>query len=199
MAEIAAIVLAAGASRRFGADKLLHPLTLQGETRPLVVHSLRPWQRLFDRVTLVVRPECQALQSAITQAYGDTMDWVECADAAHGMGHSLAAGVAAHADAAGWLIGLADMPWLDSQSLALVREALANGAPLAAPFYQGKRGHPVGFAARYRDELLALGGDAGARQLLQRDARKITHLLVRHPGVLLDVDTPDDTKTLNSL
>ena len=191
MPEIVPIVLAAGASRRFGTDKLLHPLTLQGKTRPLVVHALKPWLQVFERVTVVVSPQCDALRSAATKAYGDAIDWVACPDAAHGMSHSLVAGVAASADAAGWLIGLADMPLLNSQSIALVRDALIHGAPLGAAFHEGKRGHPVGFAASYRNELLALRGDRGARAIVVRDSVQLVRINTGF-GVLRDVDTPAD-------
>jgi molybdenum cofactor cytidylyltransferase len=93
---IAAIVLAAGASRRFGADKLLHPLTLHDVTLPLAAHSLLPWLEVFGQITVVVRPESQALCSAVETALGArrsaAMRWLACADAAQGMARSLSCG-----------------------------------------------------------------------------------------------------------
>lgn len=183
------MILAAGFSRRFGADKLLASLTLAGDTAPLLVHSLRPWLQVFDRVSLVVRPQC-----GLREAVGDlpSVDWVVAEQAALGMGHSLAAGVAANGDAAGWLVGLADMPLLPVSAIAGVRSLLEAGAPLAAPDYAGRRGHPVAFAASYRDELLALQGDAGARQIVQRDAQRLQSFAINAVGVLTDIDVPAD-------
>ncbi len=190
---IAAVVLAAGRSSRYGADKLLQPLTLEGLTLPLAAHSLRPWLHVFPAVTVVVRPQSAALRQALGVHFPTpALRWVECAQAGLGMGHSLAAGVAAEADAAGWLIGLADMPLLPVTAIAGVCAALAAGAPLAAAYTGGRRGHPVGFAIGYRDELLALAGDAGARGLLQRDALHLTRIQVDDAGILADIDSPAD-------
>ena len=71
--HIAAIVLAAGASRRFGSDKLLHPLTLRGVTLPLAAHSLLPWLEIFGHVTVVVRPGAERFCSAIETALGESL------------------------------------------------------------------------------------------------------------------------------
>lgn len=191
-------MLAAGRSRRYGADKLLAPLTLDGRTLPLAAHALRAWLQVFSRVTLVLRPQSAALRQALTAALGpDGLHWVTCEQAEQGMGHSLAAGVAANGDAAGWLVGLADMPLLPAAAIAGVRDALLAGAPLAAAYAGERRGHPVGFAAGYRSELLALTGDAGARSLLQRDASRILRVAVGHAGIFADIDSPQDLHTLN--
>ena len=60
------------------------------------------------------------------------------------MAASLACGVRANPDAAGWLIGLADMPAVPPEAIAGVRNALVAGADLAATLCDGRRGHPVG-------------------------------------------------------
>ena len=191
---IAAIVLAAGRSTRFGSDKLLQPLRLEGLTAPLIVHSLQPWLQVFDALTLVVRPGDQALRAALSGVKG--IRWVEAEDAGLGMGHSLAAGVAANAGAEGWLVGLADMPRLPAAAIRQVRDALQQGGRLVAPFHQDRRGHPVGFGRSYADALLALSGDAGARHILERDAAQLTRITVQHAGVLIDIDQPSDIETL---
>lgn len=200
MGEIAAIVLAAGTARRFGADKLLHPLTLHGQTLPLAAHSLLPWIATFGQVTVVVRPAakifCTRIEAALAAIQPGAIHWVECAHAATGMAASLAAGIRANPDAAGWLVGLADMPALPGAAIAGVRDALIAGAALAAPAGSGRRGHPVGFAARYRDELLALRGDTGARHLLERDAADIVTINTSDRGIFTDIDRPGDLAEL---
>lgn len=198
--DIAAIVLAAGASSRFGADKLLHPVTRYGVTLPLAAHSLLPWLKARGPVTVIVRPESQAFCRAIEQALGSTytarFNWFVCADAAQGMAHSIACGVRCNSNAAGWLIGLADMPAVPTSAITGVRNALLSGANIAAAFNAGKRGHPVGFSANYRDDLLALSGDSGARRLIERDSAKLVHVEIDDAGIFADIDTPADLQLL---
>lgn len=191
-AGIAALILAAGRARRFGADKRLAPLQLGGRIEPLIVQSLRPWVEVFAEVAVVVRADDDALRSVLAETFADRVRSVVCARADEGMGASLAAGVAATAGAAGWVIGLADMPWVPRAAIAGVRDALAAGAALAAACRAGRRGHPVGFAARYRAELLDLTGEAGARLLLRRDAGRMAGVAVDDEGIFADVDTPQD-------
>jgi molybdenum cofactor cytidylyltransferase len=198
--EFAAIVLAAGASRRFGADKLLHPISLHGVTLPLAAHSLLPWLENFSRVTVVVKPAaenfCRTLETALGTTNASKVRWVSCADADKGLASSLVCGVQANARAAGWLIGLADMPAVPVEAIAGVCNALLHGAELSAPFCKSRRGHPVGFSAQYLDELLTLQGDTGAKQLLERDQAKIAHIDIDSAGIFTDIDTPVDLQTM---
>jgi len=198
--DIAAIVLAAGASRRFGSDKLLHPLALHGVTLPLVAHSLQPWLETFGRVTVVVRQGaeifCSTVETALGAAKSAQIRWIECEDAAQGMAFSLACGVRANLGASGWLIGLADMPAMPIAAIAGVRKALLIGAALAAPIRNDRRGHPVGFSSAYRDELLALRGDTGARRILERDINQLAEINIEDGGIFADIDVPGDLKNL---
>lgn len=191
MPEIAAIILAAGASRRFGSDKLLHPLTLDGTTLPLAVHSVRPWLDIFPRITVVIAPQSAAMRHVI-ESHGSGINCIICNDARLGMGHSLATGVVANRDAAGWLVGLADMPRVPATVIRSVRDAIIAGAALAAPFIDDRRGHPAGFSSGYRDALLALHGDTGARGILQQDNEKIARIATNHNGIFADIDHPQD-------
>jgi molybdenum cofactor cytidylyltransferase len=60
------------------------------------------------------------------------------------------------------------------------------------------RGHPVGFASHYRDELLALQGDNGARRLLERDISHVTDIKIEDAGIFADIDIPGDLQKLFS-
>jgi molybdenum cofactor cytidylyltransferase len=106
-----------------------------------------------------------------------------------GMGDSIAAGVAARADAPGWLLLPADMPRVKPSTMRAVAQAL-SGHPVAFAQHQGRRGHPVAFSPELYSELAALTGDEGARRLV---ARYPSHAVeVDDPGVLVDIDTSED-------
>jgi hypothetical protein len=79
-----------------------------------------------------------------------------------------------------------------TRGIAAVAAALANGASLVAPAHGGRRGHPVGFAARWRADLLGLRGDEGARQILAAHADELVLLPTDDTGVLRDVDRVAD-------
>lgn len=181
------ILLAAGRGTRFGSHKLLHPLP---DGTPLGLASARAMRTVLDRVVAVVRAGDEELAAALRAAGCET---VACGRAEEGMGASLACGVAATPEAAGWVIALADMPFIRPTTIAAVATAVARGAAIAAPVRpDGQRGHPVGFAARWGEALRALSGDRGARDLLQAHANALTQIPSADPGCVADVDGPAD-------
>lgn len=188
--RIVGILLAAGRGSRFGGPKLLTPLA---DGTPLGVVAARTLRAAVPEVLAVVHPADAELARQLAAA-GARL--VECAEAEAGMGLSLAAGVSASADADGWLIALADMPYIRVDSIGLLAQALAERDALVAPCYRGRRGHPVGFGADFGPALQALHGDRGARDLLARHADRLQCIEVDDPGVLQDVDTPDDLRAV---
>jgi molybdenum cofactor cytidylyltransferase len=96
----------------------------------------------------------------------------------------------------GFVIALADMPYIKIDTISAVAHELNAGATIVAPAYLGKRGHPVGFSAKFRTELEQLTGDEGARAILKRHADQIQLLECNDPGVLADIDTPQDLTAL---
>jgi molybdenum cofactor cytidylyltransferase len=112
----------------------------------------------------------------------------EDAGGARDAGHAGAAGDAEDTGDAGWLVALADMPWLQVATLRAVSAALLAPHSIAAACYQGRRGHPVGFGAAHYEALIRLDGEHGARGLLHSGA--VTLIETGDPGVLDDVDTP---------
>jgi molybdenum cofactor cytidylyltransferase len=92
----------------------------------------------------------------------------------------------------GYLVALADMPFVRPSTIAAVRDALASGALLAAPYWRARRGHPVGFAGSLRAELEALTGDEGARRVLASHEARLVKVPVGDPGAIRDIDKPSD-------
>lgn len=156
---------------------------------PIALATLANLRAAVPHVIAVVRPGVPALENCLSEA-GATV--ILCADADEGMGASLAAAVAASGDVAGWVIALADMPYIRSETIGKIAASLAAGAAIAAPAYRGERGHPVGLSARFRAALEALRGDEGARALLRKNASLVELIEVDDPGVCRDIDTPDD-------
>ena len=181
--NIVGLLLAAGSASRFGSDKLRHALP---HGVPIAVQALRHLVAEVGEVIAVVKPGDEGLFPA-----GDCAV-VVCERAAEGMGASLACAARAAGRREGYLVALADMPFIRPSSIAAVRQALEGGAALAAPFFRTWRGHPVGFAGEFHDELCALQGDEGARSLLEQHAARMVKIPIGDPGVVRDIDRPDD-------
>ena len=122
--------------------------------------------------------------------------------AAHidGMGHSIARGVAATADADGWLILPGDLPLVRTQSLMAVALSLATH-PVVVPQCGQQQGHPVGFDRTCREALLQLKGDTGASAVVRshRQAGTAHTLQLDDPGIAIDIDTCDDLARAQAL
>jgi len=188
--SVAGVLLAAGAGTRFGGRKLLHPLA---NGIPIGVLALRSLRLALPRVVCVVRPGDDELRELFLREHADV---IECKDADLGMGHSLAAGVRTQVDASGWVIALGDMPRIRTETIAALAQALEQGFDLVVPVFAGQRGHPVAFGPRFREHLLALSGDRGARAILTAHAPVLRELKVDDPGVIQDVDTKADAARL---
>jgi len=187
------VLLAAGYGSRFDPDGIHNKLLALLPDGMAVAHeAAHRLLRVTPRVVAVVRPGSETLARVLNDAGCEVVFSVA---AERGMGASLAAGVEASRDAESWIVALADMPCIAVSTIEAVARALDEGASLVAPFYRGERGHPVGFGAAHFAALAALDGDTGARDLFRRN--EATRLDVADPGILRDVDTPDDLRELS--
>ena len=180
-----AILLAAGRGTRFGADKLLH--TLEDGT-PMALAAARNMKAALPDVVAVVNGENPELM-ALLEKMGVRVS--VCPNAAQGMGASLAWGVTRSRQADGWLIALADMPWIRPETFRAVAETVTRPSVIAAPVYRGRRGHPVAFGRDHGPALMALSGDEGARRLLADLSREVILLPSEDSGVVRDIDLPE--------
>ena len=191
--RVVGILLAAGRGSRFGGDKLMAPLPAPAHGvpagTPLGVAAARNLVAALADSIAVIRPGGGALADVLG-ATGIRI--VECPNADDGMGASLACGVQATADADGWIVALADMPWIDPATIVKVADALGAGADLAAPALRGIRGHPAGFARRHYAALSTLAADEGARRIIEANAARLVRIDTDDAGILADVDRPPD-------
>ena len=186
MKRLAAIILAAGSSRRFGTgDKLLTDL----DGRPVIDHVLDTVTRLgLGQVVVVTRRDFAGLTRL---QYDDRLTVVVNERADDGMGVSLAAGVAALKDCDGAFVVLADMPFLPSALFLDMAECL-GGHDIVVPYHEGQPGHPVLFGQVCFDDLLTLDGDRGARGLIDGGRYRVARLETDHAAIHLDIDTVAD-------
>jgi molybdenum cofactor cytidylyltransferase len=182
--NIVGLLLAAGSATRFGSDKLRHALP---HGVAIAVQAARHLRAELPRVVVTVRR-----REAMETFHAERCETVVCENADEGMGASLACAVRAAGKADGYIVALADMPFVRPTTIAAVREALERGAPLAAPYFRARRGHPVGIAGHYYEQLSALGGDQGARHLLAANEAQLVKIPVGDPGAVRDIDRPED-------
>jgi molybdenum cofactor cytidylyltransferase len=188
---VAAIILAAGQSRRMGAaNKLL--ATFDGE--PLVRRTvMAAIASKADPVIVVTGHMADTVSAALA---GFEIEIAHNPDYAEGLATSLRTGLAAvPANAAGALVMLADMPDVSASVIDKLIAAFSpgQGRSIVLPTAAGKRGNPVLWSRAYFPELMALTGDTGARHLLAEhdDAVKAVEI---GAAVAIDVDTPEALK-----
>ncbi len=188
--RVAAIVLAAGDSRRMGkANKLLAKFS----GTPLIRHVVeRVLLSDVCHVAVVTGHESADVSNTLRDLAVET---VYNGDYVQGMGGSVACGVQSLSyDIEGALICLGDMPWVGPQAINEIIACLdpENGADICVPVFKGQRGNPVLWGRRFFPELSALVGKTGGRQLLARFADHVREIETASRGVLMDIDTPED-------
>lgn len=185
------ILLAAGFSRRFGAeDKLLQSLP---DGRSIAEAAAQTLIAALPISVAAVRAENTKLGHELEQlgfhvAYCQSND----KDMADSLVTAVQYATKLKADHQGYVIALADMPSISVNTILAVANEVMTGAHIVQPTYKGQRGHPVGFSSKYQDDLLRLKGDEGARSIIQQHKEQLKLLPCDDAGILADIDTPAD-------
>jgi molybdenum cofactor cytidylyltransferase len=187
-APVEAILLAAGESRRMGFPKPLLRLGSRTFVEVLIAAILPNVARLI----VVVGAHGSAVREAIPADPGILV--VDNPGYLRGQLSSIKAALP-HVGprASGALIHLADHPMVHAATFAAVIEGYRRlGKPIAIARHQGRRGHPVVFARELFGELAAAPDEQGARVVVAADPARVAYVDVDDPGVLTDLDTPED-------
>ncbi len=188
MPDIEGILLAAGESRRMRYPK---PLLKVGD-ETFVAHLAATMLEVVEHLTVVVGAHSDRVRPAIPVdrriKVVDNPDWVR------GQLTSIKAGIhALPPDASAAILHLTDHPTVKVETFAAVLDAYRqSGKPIVIARHTGHRGHPVLFDRSMFPELLDAPEDQGARVVVNADASRVVYIDVDDPGILLDLDTPEE-------
>lgn len=189
MFDRAAIVLAAGLSRRMGdANKLLLPLGGQ----PLLRHGVSACIEACDApVTVVTGHDSAAVAAALD---GLLVNLVHNPDFAQGQVTSIATGLRAVPEARATLVALADQPLLDAAALGWLFEAFAEagGEKITVPLQGETRGNPIVIPHALMPDLLTDRQNPGCRKFIRDNPELVHWALTDNPAFFTDVDLPED-------
>ncbi len=207
---VSGVLLAAGASSRFGAPKML--ATVDAAGTPMLRKVLETFTRApLEEVVVVVRPDDTALAGffrdfshvAAAQAAAGIRKtrFVENPRWQGGMFTSVKAGLAAIDPRSTHVaVSPADLPFLGEESLRRVLDAAASldGRTLLVPTHAGRRGHPLVFSAALVSRILSWPDDRRLSDLLREPDLSTFHLVGFDDGILRDVDRPQDLSRVRS-
>jgi molybdenum cofactor cytidylyltransferase len=191
--RIAAVVLAAGSSRRMGAAKLLLPLA----GKAIISHVVDAVASADGVSPIVV--VTGANEALMKDALRDRdVSFVHNADFADGeMLSSIKAGVAALPRCDAFFIVLGDQPGISPRTIELLAQAWGTShGRIIVPSFRGKRGHPICLPSDGIDEILALPRDATLKDYVNRHVDALMSIEVDDPAVVVDVDTPQEYRRL---
>jgi len=185
---ISALVLASGRSRRMGVQKLLLPVGAQPLIARVVDEVLRS---PVDEAVVVIGHDGERITEALA---GRRVRFITNPDTEGEMLSSVRCGLRAMPEACdAVLLVLGDQPGLKAEVIAgLVRAFRKTDRGIVVPTHSGRRGHPLLFSMHYRNEILSRYDDVGVRGLLQSHPEDVLEVEVAAPGVLEDMDVPED-------
>ena len=206
--RVSGVLLAAGASARFGSPKMLVPVPPEG--RPMLVHVIDTWREAgFEEVVVVLGNEAHTLRKRTEENLLRTraregspgapppVRFVANLDWESGMFSSVRAGLAATSpEPTHVAISPADLPFLSSSALRTILEATnlpeADSHTLLVPICGRRRGHPLVIPAALRSRILSWPATARLNRIFNESDVKVLHLEGFDESILHDVDRPSD-------
>lgn len=206
---ISAVVLAAGESKRFPGNKMVHALSIRGVKKPLIAHTVDKFLSIddIDEVIVVLGGDPCSIVEALEG--GPRLKFVVNPNYREGMSSSVKVGVAAVAKYADMvLIHPGDVPFISPESVkALLKRAgdlerVGIKSFVLVPVYGDKGGHPLLISKELIPDVLAIGEETRGLKGFLRKARAggyVTNVYLNDVGVLFDIDTPEDLERAKSL
>jgi len=180
--RVAVILEAAGDSKRFGSNKLLH---IMDDGRPMIasiLDAVRPLD-VYKKVIVTQYDEVAGLAGDFKVIMNDRPDL--------GISRSMQLGLMAAGDADAYMFCVCDQPGLKTGTLQkLIEEYKKGTAGIVSLAWQGKMCNPKIFSSRYREELMKLSGDTGGRQIIASHADDI---------LLVEAESEDEVKDIDRL
>ena len=180
--NIAVILEAAGDSRRFGSNKLLH---VMDDGRPMIasiLDAVRPLE-VYKKILVTQYDEVASLASDLEITMNDRPDL--------GISRSMQLGLEAAGDADAYMFCVCDQPWLKASTIERLIDAYKKGtAGIVSLAWQGKMCNPKLFSSKYKEELMGLSGDTGGRQIIAAHADDI---------LLVEAESEEEVKDIDRL
>ena len=198
MDSIAAILLAAGSSRRMGKE---NKLLLSYLGYPIIQHQVNEIQKssLADCI-VVLGHEAEKISTVLPKKIKTVFNENHLT----GMTSSIQKGIeAVDEKVKGFMICLSDMPFVTSNDYDEISHFFLKNIDkyprlIVQPVYQQHRGHPVIFSSYYRTELLGHTKPEGCREIIRSNKKEVLQLEMKHPNILKDIDTPGDYQKVQS-
>jgi len=189
---ISAVILAAGESRRMGAqNKLLLQIGSEVLIRKFVESVCAS---AADAVLVVLGHEAEKIKAVLQD---QTVRFVNNTCFEEGMTTSIQSGVkAASTESTGLMICLADLPFAETSDFNRLIQAFTDfrrteSSLIIVPVFQGQRGNPVLFSAEFRDKILTHKGE-GCREIVRLYPQSVREVCMENDNLLRDIDTPED-------
>ncbi|WP_025899149.1 NTP transferase domain-containing protein [Sneathiella glossodoripedis] len=192
--EIAALLLAAGRSRRMGPQNKL--LALINDT-PMVRHVAQTLMHSdLNEVLMVTGHEAEEVLKTVWDL---NIPSVQNPNYSKGLSTSLKVGFEILKDRSdGILVCLGDMPFVSEQTIQklIAKFDPANGKSIVIPTTNGKRGNPVLISTQYWPEIKNIAGDMGAKALISANDHAVETVEIDSREIFMDIDTPDVLATV---
>ena len=191
--NITAIILASGFSKRFNGNKLL---TIYQE-KPMIMHVLEKVarQNFYEVIIVSQYEEVFSLVNSIV----DSRCSIKSIKNNHpeiGISESIRLGVKESGPCDAYMFFVGDAPHMAEETIEKMmiyyQSLEQKEAAILCPYYQGNRGNPVIFGKNYHEQLLALRGDEGGKQIIRQYPKNVVHYEIEDAKQLLDIDTQDD-------